>query len=88
MICSQETEIIYAPEGQEWWNDDHFILPIGDRIEYIYISHTLLYIYIEGFVENTRRRRKEKEREMDKKTSRNKKERRRDVERKKRGVIK
>ena len=48
MICSQETEIIYAPEGQEWWNDDHFILPIGDRIEYIYIYiyHTHFYIYI------------------------------------------
>jgi hypothetical protein len=51
MICSQETEIIYAPEGQEWWNDDHFILPIGDRIEYIYIyiyiyiTHTSIYIY-------------------------------------------
>jgi hypothetical protein len=52
------------------------------------ISHTLLYIYFEGFVENNRRRRKEKELEMDKKTSRNKKERRRYVEREKRGVIK
>ena len=84
MICSQETEIIYAPEGQEWWNDDHFIYPQETEN----ITHTSIYIYIAGFVENNRRRRKEKESEMDKKTSRNKKERRRDVERKKRVEIK